>query len=153
MSRALRIRTTAIGTTMLAMAVLACGGGLKPAQLSSGDSCSYCRMTVSDPRTVGQIVASAEDPRFFDDLGCLRDYLREHRLAANARVYVTDHRTGEWVPGDVAVFARVSSVDTPMGSNVLAWSDDSSRSSDSASAGADPLARTVVLPKSEGGTQ
>ncbi len=42
-------------------------------------------MAVSSARFASQIVAPGEEPRFFDDLGCLAAYLREHPARRLAR--------------------------------------------------------------------
>ena len=110
-------------------------------------------MAVSNPRTAGQIVAPGEEPRFFDDLGCLRDYLRDHPLPAGGQAYVVDHRSGEWVLADRAVYARVSRIETPMGSHLLAWADESSRSQDPSSRGGEPVPADTVLARVAGGSR
>ena len=54
------------------------------------------------------MLAPGEEPRFFDDVGCLRDFLAA-RPARPARevAYVADHRTKAWVRARAAVYARV----------------------------------------------
>ena len=136
----------------IAVLVTGCGGAPVPADLSphGGDACAFCRMAVSNPRTAGQIVVPGEEPRFFDDLGCLRDYLRDHPLTEGAQAYVADHRSGGWVPADRAVFARVSRIETPMGSHLIAWADESSRAQDASSQG-ELVPADVVLARQAGG--
>jgi hypothetical protein len=92
-------------------------------------------MAVSDVRTAGQIVAAGEEPIFFDDLGCLTSYLaaRKNRLEG-ATVFVADHRTKAWVPAATAVYTRTLTLETPMGSHLVAHADTDSQ-------GADPDAR------------
>ena len=139
----------------IAVLVSGCGGAPTPADLSphGGDACAFCRMAVSNARTVGQIAVAGEEPRFFDDLGCLRDYLRNHSMPEGGRAYVTDHRSGGWVPADRAVYARVSRIETPMGSHLLAWADASSRSQDSSSEGGEPVPADTVLASGAGGSR
>jgi copper chaperone NosL len=137
----------------IAVLVTGCGGAPAPADLSpdGGDNCAFCRMAVSNPRTAGQIVVAGEEPRFFDDLGCLRDYLRDHPLPEDGHAYVADHRGAGWVPADRAVYARVSRIETPMGSHLLAWADESSRAGDPSSDGGEPVPAEVVLARHAGG--
>jgi copper chaperone NosL len=92
-------------------------------------TCSSCRMPVSDRRLAAQIVAAGEEPRFFDDFACLERFLDAQRPAGVA-VYVTDHRTGEWVRASKAVFSRVDARETPMGSHLIAHADAASRDAD-----------------------
>lgn len=80
-------------------------------------------MTVSDLRFAAQIVAPNEEPRFFDDVGCLRDYLKAHpERSAATRVFVADFRSRNWIPAEQATYQE-SSIATPMGSGLLAFAD------------------------------
>jgi copper chaperone NosL len=131
------------GLPALGFVVLAgCGGGhVEPAALdAANDACRHCRMIVSDARLAAQIVARGEEPQFFDDLGCLREYLRSAQPPAGAVAFVADHRTGEWVRAVDAVYARSRTVATPMGSGLLAWRDAASRAADPTAAGGEPFA-------------
>jgi copper chaperone NosL len=87
-------------------------------------------MLVSDLHTAAQLVAPGEDPLFFDDLGCLGRYLREHPPRPGAMVYVADHRTGNWVPAREAVYVLQPRASTPMGSHLLGYGSPASRDSD-----------------------
>ncbi len=93
------------------------------------DACASCRMLVSDARTASQIVGPGEEPLFFDDLACLRQYRAEYRVAADALVYVADHRTGEWVPAADAVYTRTR-LQTAMNGGVIAHASTASRAQD-----------------------
>jgi copper chaperone NosL len=86
------------------------------------DACAHCRMLVSDLRFAAQIVAPGEEPRFFDDVGCLRDDLGNHELPAGARVFVSDYRTKTWTPAGRAVYVA-STIQTPMGSGLVAFTN------------------------------
>ena len=114
-------------------AALACAGGPpQPAELDTrNESCSFCRMTVSDPRFAAQVVAPGELPRFFDDVGCLRDWLgKQEALPPGAVAYVADHRTRAWVPAARAVYTRVPQLATPMASHLVAHANAASRDQD-----------------------
>jgi copper chaperone NosL len=117
----------------------ACGSGdPRPAPLDTrNEPCGFCRMAVSDARFAGQLVAPGELPRFFDDIGCLADYLKGRKAPAGAVAFVADHRTKVWVRGDRAVYTRVPGLATPMGSHVIAHADAASRD-------ADPEAKTGI---------
>jgi copper chaperone NosL len=134
---------------LIAIATMAasCAVGVEPAALdtAAGVACASCRMAISDARTASQIVAPGEEPLFFDDLGCLREYRAAHATAQGAAVYVADHQTGAWVPAADAVYARATGVDTPMGSHLLAWASAASRDADPASRGAEPREAAAVL--------
>jgi copper chaperone NosL len=126
----------------LAILLPACGPAVPgPAALDThNDACSECRMTVSNPRFASQLVAPGEEPRFFDDLGCLAAYLRDHeRMPPGAVAYVADHQSREWVPPSAAVFTLVPGLETPMGSHVVAHASASSRDADPASQRGTPV--------------
>ena len=94
------------------------------------DACASCRMIVSTQRFASQVVAPYEDPRFFDDMGCLATFLATATLPATARVFVADHRTAQWVPAERAVYTRVDALTAPMGSHIIAHETAISRDVD-----------------------
>jgi copper chaperone NosL len=141
------MRTFPAAIAMLVTAA-ACGRGpLAPAPLDTrNDACTECRMTVSAARFASQIVAPGEEPRFFDDLGCLAAHLRNRPpLPPGAVVYVADHRTREWADAASAVFTKVAGVETPMGSRVVAHAAAASRDADPAVAGGEPVDARVFF--------
>ena len=129
-------------------------GPLPPALLDTrNDTCAECRMTVSAARFASQIVAPGEEPRFFDDLGCLAAHLRDRgTLPAGAVIYVADHRTREWTDASSAVYTRVAGLETPMGSHVVAHASAASHDADKAAADGEAVdARTYFGGKLPGG--
>jgi copper chaperone NosL len=131
------------------LAAAACGSNTPaPAALDTGhDACAYCRMIVSDRRFASQIVAPLEEPKFFDDLGCLGNYLSgAGKLSAHTVVYVTDHSTRQWVRADEAVFTRVDTLSAPMGSHVVAHASVEARAADPAARGGTPMSLQEVFP-------
>lgn len=122
----------------------ACAGGPpEPATVALGeDACAYCRMTIVSRATAAQIVRAGDEPVFFDEFGCLRDYLAKRAAPADALIYVTDHRTGAWVEARTAVFTKTST-STPMASGLLAHADAASRDADPAAAGG---SQAAVIP-------
>lgn len=114
-----------------AMTLESCAGGIEPVSLDpDNDTCRFCRMPVSQPALAAQLVAPGEEPAFFDDIGCLSRFLARQAAPRGAVAFVTDHRTGEWVRADLAVYARVPSIDTPMGSHLVAHRDLASQAAD-----------------------
>jgi copper chaperone NosL len=137
-------------TALVALAVVlpACARGpARPAPLDTrNETCRSCRMAVSDARLAAQLVAPGEEPAFFDDIGCLRDYLKEHAaLPAGAVAYVADHRTKSWVKAAEAVYTRAPRVATPMASHLLAHADPVSREADADARGGQVLGVTEVF--------
>ena len=124
---------------LLAAALLAgCSQGPPPPVSvdTRNDACSWCRMAVSDARFAAQIVAPGEEPRIFDDIGCLRSYVAAGAgIGKRALAYVADHRTRSWVPASRAVYTEVPGLATPMASGLVAHSDGASRDMDPDAAG------------------
>ena len=116
-------------------------GPLPPAPLDTkNEACAFCRMGVVDRRFAAQLVAPGEEPKFFDDIGCLRDYLvRAGNASRGAMAYVSDHRTRSWVPAAEAVYTRAPSVQTPMSSGLMAHVDAQSREQDPDAPGGTPV--------------
>jgi copper chaperone NosL len=124
------------------LALFACGGGApEPAALDTrNEACASCRMAVSTAVFASQIVAPGELPRFFDDLGCLGDFLKAGKAPAGATAFVADHRTRAWVRADRAVYTRVPGLETPMGSHAIAHADAASRDQDPVARGGSSVA-------------
>jgi len=112
---------------------------------TTADVCAHCRMTIVSTATAAQIVAPGEEAVLFDDLGCLRDYVAGAGLATNALIFVADHRTGEWADGRTAVFTKTS-LDTPMGSGLVAHLTAASRDLDAAASGGTAVPVRSLLP-------
>jgi copper chaperone NosL len=97
-------------------------------------------MAVSDVRFAAQLAAPGEEPRFFDDVGCLRDYLKSRpRLPGGTVAFVADHRSRAWVRAAAALFTRNESLQTPMASHLVAHASEASRAADPAAAGGTPV--------------
>ena len=148
-ARAARQSLGTLAATLVLVAVAAsCGtGATGPVALdTSRDTCSSCRMIVSNARFASQLVVPYEEPRFFDDLGCLARYLAStSSLPAGARVYVADHRTGAWVAAEHALYARVETLSAPMGSHIVAHESVESRVADASAGGGTPVDLDVVF--------
>jgi copper chaperone NosL len=122
---------------LASIVALACAGGVPgPAALDTKtETCRSCRMPFSDASLASQLVAPGEEPKFFDDIVCLRDFLAgSPSTDRRSLAFVADHRTRAWVPASAAVFTR-SKLETPMGSHWIAHADAASRDADPAAAG------------------
>lgn len=123
-----------------------CGGGQGGPELVAlgQDPCAHCRMVIVSTATAAQVVTPGEEPRFFDDIGCLRDYLAASPVTPDLTAYVADHRTGAWVDARHAVFTRTS-LSTPMVSGLLAHADLASRDADPDAGQGETVATAAVL--------
>lgn len=141
------MRIRAAGLALLVSMAGCADGPLPPATITVGVDCSHCRMAVSDPTLAAQLVAPGEDPRFFDDIGCLVAYLKEHPAGTGARAYVADHASGSWIVANDALYSRGDRVATPMGSHLIAHADEAAQARDGSARDAARLtARDVFGP-------
>ncbi len=131
----------------LLLAVACAAGDATPAPLDTrNETCGFCRMPVSNPKLAAQLVAPGEEPRFFDDLGCLREFLaRSAARPPGSAVYVADHRTAEWTLAESAEFSRCGAVETPMGSHLVAHADAASREADPAAGSCTRVAANEIF--------
>jgi copper chaperone NosL len=111
----------------------ACSAGPdRPADLDTKtEICRSCRMPISDPRLAAQLTAPRQEPAFFDDIVCLRDFLARSPVPEASVAYVADHRTKAWVRASKALYTRAA-IETPMGSHWIAHADAASRDADPA---------------------
>ncbi len=143
---ALGARRSVLGA-ITALAIACAAGPPQPVPLDTKNTeCAHCRMIASDVHFAAQIVAPGEEPKFFDDIGCLRDYLKASpALAKESVAYVADHRTAEWVPASGAVYTKVTGLSTPMDSGVIAHATAASRDADAAARGGAPLSASDLF--------
>jgi hypothetical protein len=80
--------------------------------------CDHCAMLVDEPRFAAQATTADGARVYFDDVGCLAGWLREHRRGA-ARAWV--RRDDTWVPVGDARFHGGER--TPMGYGYVAAGD------------------------------
>lgn len=76
--------------------------------------CEQCRMALSDNRYAVQAIHPNGKPYFFDDIGCAVLWLRKKDWADQARVWVNDVETTEWIEAEKANWIY-GDQKTPMG--------------------------------------
>ena len=141
-------------TPVILLAAIACASGPPPpAPLDTrNEACRFCRMAVSTQRFAAQLAAPSEEATFFDDIGCLRDFLKQQGpLPPGTIAHVADHRTGEWVPATQALYTKSQGVATPMASGLIAHRDVASRDRDQATRGGTPVPVADILGPLAGG--
>lgn len=109
----------ALAFLVASLVAVACSSEIQPAQPDKSTVCAGCRMMVSDLRFAAQLVAPGEEPRFFDDIGCMRKYAAAHRDIAWTG-FVSDYHTKEWIRADTAKYWKCDSIETPMSSKIVA---------------------------------
>ncbi|HEY3348936.1 MAG TPA: nitrous oxide reductase accessory protein NosL [Thermoanaerobaculia bacterium] len=144
----MNVRAGAAVLLLAALAGCSRGPAAPVAVDTKNDRCGWCRMAVSDARFAAQLVAPREEPRMFDDVGCLATFLKSGGAPAKGQIaFVADHRTKAWVRAAAAVYTRKPGLETPMGSGLLAHADAASRDADAEAAGGTPVpARDVFGP-------
>lgn len=141
-------RALPAGLLLAALAGCSRGPAAPVALDTRNDRCAWCRMAVSDTRFAAQLVSPSEEPRTFDDIGCLVTFLKSGGAPATGQIaYVADHRTKAWVRAAAAVYTKKPGIETPMGSSLVAHADAASRDADADAAGGTPIpARDVFGP-------
>jgi copper chaperone NosL len=148
MKRVLLLTVLLAACTAATNGVSGCASGPPPpaALDTKNESCAWCRMAISEARFAGQIVAAAEEPLFFDDIGCLAHFLAGAKeRPAGTVTYVADHRTRSWVRADTALYTEVATLATPMGSHLIAHADVASRDADPEAKGGSPRTAAEVF--------
>ena len=92
-----------------------CSGdpGTGPAEIKwDRDACERCRMVLSDRHYSAQVRVFPEGKRSkvfdFDDIGCATLWLEEQPWKDDPRteIWVTDHRTGQWIDARSATYVK-----------------------------------------------
>lgn len=121
MTRGAPVRA-AVAALLLGAAV-ACGRpGPTPVPVGTA-ACEHCHMTIADPRFAAELVTRTGKVFYFDDAGCLARFAGDGSVPADRihSAWVTDFRApGTLLSVQDAIFLRTDSVQTPMGSNLLA---------------------------------
>jgi len=82
-------------------------------------NCAQCGMMVSDHVAAAQAVFAGDDPRFYDDIGCL-----VHDSSAwskRVQPYVPADGGERWLKAEKAFYGRPADARTPMGFDFVAY--------------------------------
>lgn len=96
----------------------------KPQPINYGhDSCSHCKMTITDKRFGGELVTKKGKVYKFDSLECLDQYMNLH--SDDYKIYVSDSiHGGNLIEAEKANFEIRSELRSPMGIGILAYPKD-----------------------------
>jgi len=88
------------------------------------DLCAECQMVVTSRSYAAQIVGPG-GPLFFDDIGCLVQYERQGKVAADQvrGRFVRSVAGDAWLPAQEAFWVLTRDVRTPMGYGLHAFAD------------------------------
>lgn len=102
-----------IAALAITLLLVACGDpGTGPKETKwDRDACERCRMLLSDKHYGAQVRYFPTDKKrskvlMFDDIGCAALWLEDKpwRDDASTEIWVTDHRTGEWIDARTATY-------------------------------------------------
>ncbi len=77
-------------------------------------ACEQCKMALSDRRYSAQVIDQRGRPYYFDDIGCAILWLAVQPWREQARVWVNDFKTTEWIEATKAHWIA-DDPKTPMG--------------------------------------
>ena len=109
--------------TAVVVVVVACTGGPpEPIEFTlNEENCSFCRMAVSQREFAAQVVTVTGSFDTFDDIGCLRAWIKEHQPPESAGIFVVDSETGQWIDARRAFYVVSQKLPTPMSSGLAAY--------------------------------
>ncbi len=112
-----------VGVTMFLVALTACTAGPpEPIEITlNEENCSFCRMAVSQREFAAQVVTVTGAFDTFDDIGCLRDWIKEHHPPEASGIFVVDYQTGQWIDARTASYVHSKKLPTPMSSGFAAY--------------------------------
>ena len=85
--------------------------------------CRHCHMTIADPRFAAELVTTKGMVFVFDDVGCLASFMASGKVSASDihAILVNDFLNPDsMLHAREAVYLRVDSLQTPMGSHLVA---------------------------------
>ncbi len=127
-------------TLFIAASVLAIMSCQKsgPKDIAVGkDQCDNCRMTITDVKYAAQLITDKGRAYKFDDLSCMTMYESSNPdKATNAKTYVVDFPSGEFLEKSRATFVKGGSIKSPMGGNTQAFRDKAAAQKAAAATGA-----------------
>ena len=107
------------------MIVLAACSESMPQEIAVGkDQCANCKMTISEPKYATQLITEKGRLYKFDDISCMNDYeVSNTESTGNAKTYVADFSSGEFIEKTTATFIKGGDIKSPMGGNTQAYKD------------------------------
>lgn len=102
----------------------------KPQPFEPGkDNCHFCKMGITDTRFGGELITKKGKVFKFDDLSCLARFIQgggEEKENISKTLTVLFEKPNEFLDVNKAVFVASPDVRTPMGSNTIAFENNTS---------------------------
>lgn len=145
---------TGLVRTALLVAAAGCGAP-RPITVEFGRAaCDHCHMTIAEPRFAAQLVTRTGKVFVFDEPGCLAAFLAGGKVPPGkaSSIWVNDFLDPDsLLDARGATYLRVESVNTPMGTHVIATRPGPRADSLHAALGGQPLAWEQVRALPHGG--
>jgi copper chaperone NosL len=101
------------------------------------DQCDNCRMTITEQKFATQLITAKGRAYKFDDISCMTMYESSNPdKATNAKTYVVDFPSGQFLEKSRATFIKGGSIKSPMGGNTQAYKDKAAAQKAAATLGA-----------------
>lgn len=121
------MRISGITLVLLALILVSCGVGPEPIVFGE-DPCSYCKMTIVDPKFGGELVTDKGKVFKFDALECMVPYLQENKSTPYShKLGIAYDEPGELKSVDNLVFVFSENYRSPMGGNLAAFNPSADR--------------------------
>ncbi|MBK7427861.1 MAG: nitrous oxide reductase accessory protein NosL [Saprospiraceae bacterium] len=108
---------------LLCLAITACSSGPEPIDFGK-DACTWCKMTIMDPKFGTELVTDKGRVYKFDDINCLVEYMVENKISPQDKhsLYVLDYSDpGKIIDARTASYIHSGELRTPMASRVAAF--------------------------------
>ncbi len=96
---------------------------IKPVDIAAEDVCTHCKMAISEKQFASELITPDGDALKFDDIGCMRDYLKEKPDTKIAAYFFIEYDTKQWIKGTDASFAKSDQITSPMSGGIIAFQD------------------------------
>lgn len=95
-----------------------------PSEIILGkEQCDNCKMTIEDIKYAAELMTEKGKPYKFDDISCMTKFINSNPdKAKNAKTYVVDFKTSQFIETSKAVFVKGGQISSPMGGNTQAYS-------------------------------
>ncbi len=109
-----------IGLLML-LSFSSCSQTVEPIKIGT-DNCTYCQMTIMKNNNGGEIISKKGKVFKFDDMGCLRDFIADKKIAASdiSKIFLNEMESGTMVESSLLALIKNDSFKTPMNYNIIA---------------------------------
>ena len=96
-----------------------------PSEINFGkDQCDHCRMTIEEKGYATELMTNKGRAYKFDDIDCMNKFVQSNTdKSKDAKTYVIDFKTAEFLETDKAIFIQGGEIKSPMGGNTQAYAN------------------------------